>query len=207
MELLVNDHLQEVSTSADTYGELMKQLSKQLTERGTTILGVRIDGLDATGVHEMEVLQLPLADIERLELTTGFPEQVAIDTLKTSEEWVSRLIEEVEKCADLLRLGDEVEANASLTRFTDGFQLFSLAMQKIEAVVQRSGKLEELDLMIGKFRERITNVLDEIITAQDNQDWIMLADLLEYELMIILEDWHGVAQQLEEQLQTNLAVL
>ena len=73
--------------------------------------------------------------------------------------------------------------------------------------MQRSGKLEELDLVISKFRERITNVLDEIITAQDNQDWIMLADLLEYELMIILEDWHGVSQQLEKQLKTNLAVL
>lgn len=207
MELMVNGKTCELAAVTSTYGELMKQLSLQLSEGGSTIVQVEIDGVDLTGVHEEELMQLPVAEIGRLVLTTGYPEQVALDTLKTAEEWVGRLIEEIEKTADLLRVGDEVEANNSLTRFTDGFQLFSLALQKVETVVQRGGEQERLSSAIGTFRDRITVVLDEIITTQGNQDWIMLADLLEYELMPILEDWQDVSRQLEEQLQSNLVAL
>ncbi|MBC8478714.1 hypothetical protein H8D51_04140 [bacterium] len=207
MELMVNGKTCELAAVTSTYGELMKQLSLQLSEGGSTIVQVEIDGVDLTGVHEEELMQLPVAEIGRLVLTTGYPEQVALDTLKTAKEWVGRLIEEIEKTADLLRVGDEVEANNSLTRFTDGFQLFSLALQKVETVVQRGGEQERLSSAIGTFRDRITVVLDEIITTQGNQDWIMLADLLEYELMPILEDWQDVSRQLEEQLQSNLVAL
>ena len=207
MELLVNGKACELSTVTPTYGELMKQLSVQLSEGGSTIVQVNIDGVDVTGLHVEELMQLSLQEIGQISLTTGYPEQLALDTLATAEEWVARLIEEIEITADFLRVGEEVDANTSLTRFTDGFQLFTLALQKIETVVQRDGKQEDIMGLVGQFRERITVVLDEIITTQNNQDWIMLADLLEYELMPILEDWSNVSQKLAMQLQSNLAVL
>ncbi len=207
MELLVNGKTYEITTVTPTYGELMKQLSVQLSEGGSTIVQATIDGVDVSGLHEEELLNLPLVEIEQIALTTGYPEQVALDTLQTSEEWVLRLIESVEKTADLLRIGEEVDANSSLTRFTDGFQLFSLALAKVEAVIQRSGEQKEIQNLITDFKKRINFVLDEIITTQGNQDWIMLADLLEYEMMPILEDWSPLSHTLAQQLQTNLAVL
>ena len=46
------------------------------------------------------------------------------------------------------------------------------------------------------WRDSMTSLLDELIESQQNQDWVMLADLLEYELCERLDQWRTLAEEL-----------
>ncbi len=59
------------------------------------------------------------------------------------------------------------------------------------------------DITVAENRRRLFEVLDAMIEAQMNQDWILLADLLEYESVPVLQDWRAILPLIMEQAQCS----
>jgi len=104
-----------------SYGEAMKWLGQYLSREGKVIVRVRLNDQDLTGAYGDDLYDRPVTEIETLKIDADYPEKLAIGTLQTADQWVERLAYEIEKSADLMRLGEEVEANTALTNFIDGF--------------------------------------------------------------------------------------
>jgi hypothetical protein len=47
--------------------------------------------------------------------------------------------------------------------------------------------------------QKLSNLMDQMIKVQENEDWVMLADLLEYELISLLKGWDQIFALLREQ--------
>ena len=41
--------------------------------------------------------------------------------------------------------------------------------------------------------------MDQMLKVQEDEDWVMLADLLEYELIPLLKEWNEILAVLQEQ--------
>jgi len=50
--------------------------------------------------------------------------------------------------------------------------------------------------------EEMTNLFTEMTEVLENEDWILLADLLEYEFLPAVEKWKKVIAQLREDIRT-----
>lgn len=208
MELIVNGQSWPLEMDGnETYTDLIRFLSEQLAPQGMTVTQVSLNHQNITGHSSDELEQLPLTEIEHLEVLADFPENVAVATLTTADEWVKRLSYEVEKAADLLRLGEDVEANTALTTFVDGFQLFQMALTRIEVLLGKRSSESEILTRLRTFQGRYSELLDEILEAQGTQDWILLADLLEYELLAIMADWRDLSGELAGTFKAQLADL
>jgi hypothetical protein len=46
--------------------------------------------------------------------------------------------------------------------------------------------------------EAFSTLLNEMIEVQENEDWVLLADLLEYEFLPVVEKWVPVVKDLEK---------
>ena len=58
--------------------------------------------------------------------------------------------------------------------------------------------------MVGVLRvEQISGLLGEMSEALESEDWILLADLLEYELIPASENWKQIIQSLRETIRQN----
>ena len=47
---------------------------------------------------------------------------------------------------------------------------------------------------MAEYRRNLFSVLDGLFDAQTDQDWVLLADMLEYELIPALEEWEQIIQ-------------
>lgn len=163
---------------------------------------MNLDGEEITGTESQR--DEHLGSFNRLEITTGSRKDLAKATLISLVDFHADLVKELEKAAAEYRMGDDDRSNKIFMRCIDGIQVLS-------RITATTGNVMEVDLRtlyvngssIQENIEKITSVLDELIDAQTQNDSILIADLIEYELQPVLEDW---GQGLEILASENAAV-
>jgi len=137
-------------------------------------------------------------EIESLELKTGLPTEMAHQGLADARDYLQKLNPGIEKTAELFRLGEESKANEYYARCVDGINWFIHVLEGVRQVMglnfqDLSFKGEPVQSHVGKLQQTIR----QMWSAQVEEDWVMLSDLLEYELLPIMEAWKGILPLIE----------
>lgn len=101
------------------------------------------------------------------------------------------------QAASHLRSGEIREGNELLCRVLDDFsQLVSLLadVRRCKALPGEEGR-GSIDALDKESRE-MADLLNMAVGAQENQDWVFLADILEYEFSQKLGSWDGLFKEL-----------
>jgi len=92
--------------------------------------------------------------------------------------------------SNLFRLGDTQTANGSFAELISGLELL---LQTIDIVVPALGLGFKETLPGGECIEgnvgELQGILTETMRAQERKDWVLLSDLLDYELAPHLDHW------------------
>ena len=178
--------------------EAVASAARAIESRGEVVTRIAIDGEDLTGGAWNE--QAERRDVELLEITAMRPADLVRDTITTSKAWVDPVRQEVMACADRFRKGEDERAVEQLVRVVDGLRLLLTGVIQMSNLATNTVK--ELPLEdTSAWRDSMTALLDELIESQQNQDWVLLADLLEYELCERLDQWSAIADELLAKLQ------
>jgi|GEM_PF-2568139 len=159
------------------------------------IIRVHIDGVEVTGNRNEHLRMLP--SLTTIEMETGLASDLASDSLDSIEEFLVALLAELTRAAVLFRSDTFEKANEVFARCMDGMRILLNTTISVAGLLQvgaaevgtGQGNLEENTKRVGR-------VLDEMIEAQTNRDSILIADLIEYELNPLLEDWNGAIESL-----------
>ena len=200
MEIHVNNRTEEVQTEGiQFFGQLMDKLSEKAAEEGGTVLSVKLNGKDLTGKDRSHLEEMSVDDIQQLEVQTGNPKDLARSTLYSIADFLEKLLKELQDTSELFRLGNQERSNQSFLRCLDGMQVFMHTLETCRKLLGISfelllvpGENGQNDITVGESRRRLFTVLDNMIDAQTDQDWVLMADMLEYELIPILEDWRNI---------------
>ena len=97
------------------------------------------------------------------------------ETLEMANEYMNNLFSGVKHSVELLYSGNESEGFSLIPSICEGIQWVTevLALTKNE-------DLDLVNILYGK--------LEEIIESFENKDYILVADLLNYELLSVLQD-------------------
>lgn len=197
MQISLNNQTEEFSIDGlRVLGDLMQRMLDRANREGGTVLAVKVNGEDVTGKDRTELNKLPINEIEQLEIHTGDPRELAHATLYSIADFLEKLLTELLTTAELFRLGSDDRSNQSFLRCIDGMQVFMHSMEQCRRLLglsfelmylpEREGNLEQT---VGENRRSLFSVLDNMIEAHTNRDWILLADLLEHELIPLMEEW------------------
>lgn len=136
--------------------------------------------VDRTGIARLDLVTVPAADLAKILVESG-PEHLAV------------ISEAARKLADDFRLADEAEANEKFTVFIQTLQdFFAFLGQTLDVLAIPLAELETDGLSATTKLQELTRILTEISVHQEDCDWILLADLLEYELEPVLRDWQTI---------------
>jgi hypothetical protein len=200
MQINLNHRAEEIPTEGLQYfGELMDRLVRRAEKEGSSVLKVKLNGEDITGKDRKHLDTLPLGEIQNVEVQTGDPRVLARSSLYSVADFLERLLGELQTTAELFRLSNDERSNQSFMRCLDGIQVFMHSLESCRRLLGLSFELmfvptgqEGHEFTVAENRRRLFETLDSMIEAQGNQDWILLADLLEYELIPVLEDWRHI---------------
>ena len=140
-----------------------------------------------------DTLMTSTSSIELLELELASLQDVLANNLRNAKEYLEKLIPGFQKAADLFRMENEQEANKYYLQILDGVDWFS---QVVMTIIKSCGDANgEKDL--AKRQQQLTEFISQMLEANQNKDWVLMADLLEYEMVPFYEEWREILAQIE----------
>ena len=171
--------ISSISTLSDVIVQLEKDIDKSqiITELK---LNAKILGSDWYN----NAKNIFLLDEDDLYVTTQSANYIAIQALSSSKNSFETITNDFQKVSDMFRFDNEIKANSYFAQCIDNFQWF---LKIISDSLSLLGKnLNSIQLDDKNLEEKINELsekLEEIIDCQQNKDWILLADMIEYELL------------------------
>ena len=148
--------------------------------------------------NDREALQKKPSDIDSLEVELANLKDLVATNLANALDYLKKLIPGFEQAADLFRAGNEQEANKYYLQILDGIEWFSQVVSVIMSPDEGETEMPDTDVESLEVRQKkLTDLMSQMLEANENQDWVLLADILEYEMVPFYKDWEKILSKLE----------
>ena len=143
---------------------------------------------------DRETLQKKPADINSLEVELADLKDLVATNLSNALDYLEKLIPGFDQAADLFRTGNEQEANKYYIQILDGMDWFS---EVVNVVMSSEGEGQEPENSLQVRQAKLTDLMSQMLEANKNQDWVLLADILEYEMTPFYKEWQTILSKLK----------
>ncbi len=157
--------------------------------------GVPFDGGGAQG--EAGALARPLATRDKIEVLTGNLRDMARASIGEAVSYLERVEALTPSLATHFRSAPGPDAFVSLRQLYEGFYWVNLLMNRLETSFGLA--LDGIRVRNVSAREhhgRLLAVLKQMVSAHERQDFVYVADLLEYEILPIVPIWKSMFLEL-----------
>lgn len=180
---------------AEVSGESLEEMLINIMERHVPEehLAQRVLVNGARYVEEVphDAAQVPRAEIDRLEVKTISRQEIAAQFMTHGPAILGTIIEAAPRVAELFRVADESEANEHYLNFLQSLQEFLLMINLTTKALGIDPATEFVNgRTLAQEGEELNRIVNEMLGVQEEQDWVLLADLIEYDLYEVLQRWH-----------------
>lgn len=201
LQIFVNDLPCPVAAAPQTWGDLLANLDDQAAGAGLLLTGARFDGVDEPSFREPQVTARRLDDVARVDVETSTP---AAFLKRCLIEAVGPLGQAAGLAADLgtrYRGRDLADCHADLTTLAGELQGLTSLVAMLEGPLQLdlAAFLPEGTTAASQM-EQFAAAIDAIVSAQESEDWLTVADVLEYDLEPAIRQWVQLLTRIAERL-------
>lgn len=205
--ILVNSVEQSSEFVCEHWGELLERLDRQCPGRGHVLTAVRFDGVDQPSFRDPMMAPVSLRTIELVEAESVAPTELLINSLNEAVNAARTLATGAERVGDAFRSFDVSMAQTDLSDLARG-------MGTLVAIIQALSQAIGLDLKVvtcahGTGAAMIDQVIahaDALIEAQQAEDWITVADVIEYDIAPSLRQWPDLFEAVRTAMQDKPTV-
>ena len=171
--------------------------------KGRVIKDIYLNGtkFDELLINDEKAKALGLGEDGELSIITMGSNELILESISAINNYFNDLSKNLSKVSDLLRVGND----------KDGFNDFAADLKGISAFVQIMDKLApflNIDYSIYTYKEKtikayfddLEAVLSKILETQKDRDYIMLADVIEFEMEPLLKVWQEVLESLKSRI-------
>ena len=198
MKLLINGKEETVSFMGETLGDLLSHIERKGVAQGNVIRSTQINGQESSADSSV-VRKTPLSEIKILEIEISTLSDIINKNIDNAEAYLIRLIPGIEKSVELFRMGNEQEANKFFINIIDGIDWLSQVLDMILAAKAISPDTLFGGKSIQDRRTSLVSFTQQMVDANKNQDWVLLADLLEYEILPYYQEWSDLLPHFRSQ--------
>lgn len=190
MQILINGQEREFDLPAATpFKEIMREVNRIIQKPGQSVTRINLNGEDITGADWGGYDMMPAKEISNLEIQTSNMDLLALETLDSLDDFLSKLIAELGKAVNQFRIGEDMKGVEIFGLLLDGIQV----VNHLTPMIQRNLGEAVCDLTydgqpIADQFSKMEVIIKDMLAAQEDQDWILLADLIEYEFVPHFED-------------------
>ena len=198
MRLLINGKEETLAFIGETLGDFIVHVEQGGVAQGNVVRSVKLNGQESSPDSPV-TRQTPLSDIETLEMEVSTLSGIIDKNIENADAYLMRLIPGIEKSVELFRTGNEQEANQFFINIIDGMDWFSQVLDMIFAAKEISSDTAINGKSVQDRRARLIDFTQQMVDANKNKDWVLLADLLEYEILPYYKEWSNFLPQFRSQ--------
>ncbi len=162
---------------------------KNLEQRIVTDVLVNEKSLSEIYPHQAE--DVDISDIEKVEIKTMDSISMAMNITRELYKVVTLMNKGGSEVAELFRKGEEAQ---SLEMYQDLLSVVRDFMNTVTVLKQDFQLTSQEELRQGI--EKLSEIFSEMIKVQERNDWSLLADLLEYEFLPLVDTWKKIVSNI-----------
>lgn len=196
MTLFINGVAAPVENALHCWGDLVTDLDRRLAASQSMVTAVRLDGVEEPAFRDPEVCSRRLTDIECIDVETGEPEALARQCLTDAVAGLAGLRVMAREAADHFRSDQIAQGRKGLEHVSQGLVTVLQIVAAAGLALRR--ELERADAggrTVRTLSSEMDQAIRELVTGQQNEDWILVADVLEHDLDPMLNGWQSVLTQ------------
>lgn len=200
-EVFVNQTRKALDPPPQTWGDLLGILDEDATRSGLLLTGARIDGVDVPAFRDPGMTVHRLATVGRVDIETATPAAFVRQCLADS-------IVSLRQMADVALNLSTIYRGIDVAPGHPGLAALALELGGLPNLVATLQGPLQLDLSAAavygmtasQHVEALGGVLDSLVAAQESEDWLTVADVLEYDLEPGIRGWEILLEQLANQI-------
>uniref|UniRef100_A0A7C5AL43 DUF8043 domain-containing protein n=1 Tax=Desulfobacca acetoxidans TaxID=60893 RepID=A0A7C5AL43_9BACT len=181
--------------------EALAELNDRFVPPGEQVFQIRVNGEFFSERYPRESRYVSLKEINTLEITTIPDTQMARVILAEAGVQAGVLCQAIAQSARLFRVASEEEANHYFAQVLEALRWLLLTGEHACRVLQvdlvkalpPNGEPE------SHYLKRMQDLLEEMGEIHEDLDYVLLADLMEYELLPMVREWQEVLENLARQ--------
>ena len=178
--------------------EALVELNDRFVPAGQQLFQVRVNGEFFSERYPRESKYMELKEIATLDLKTIPDREMARVILGEVVQQAGILGQAIEKSARLFRVSTEEEANHYFAQVLEALRWLLVTWENARQVLQSDP--EQAASFSGakpvSFFQGLQDLLGEMLEISEDEDYILLADLMEYELLPMVREWQSILQDL-----------
>ncbi len=195
MKVYINNELHEGIRTLDMLKGVFEDLQIEC-KKENKVLQIQID--------EKFVDQIPFGiteeNINQINILIKSPMEVIIEGLIEGVDYIPVLCQGLRQSAQMLQ---ETNLGEGIKLFQESIDGLSWVTQVLSGADIYLFKNDELNFYGTIYQEaigRFSEIVNELMIAWKNEDYILISDLLEYELIPVVEEWHQYFMQILDNL-------
>ncbi len=191
MKVLVNGQEKKMNLSgAITISEALDRVSKEELQCNNLVTEVMVNGKNLSLADEKEAEAITCDQVESLAVTSCTSGDLLQESLADSLVYVGEMLPLMDKTAEFYRQGKTHEANQAYGQCLEAVQRLlksGVVIKTAMALLREDISLDHFMVLEGK--EGVLALFQSMLEAQTSHDWVLLADMLEYEITPLLKQW------------------
>jgi hypothetical protein len=184
--------------------QVLRHVEESHLAPNTLIREIQVDGQplgsEAFQENPSRILE-HIAERDRIEIFTGTVWDIARDSIREAVDYLGRVETISPDLALAFRASPGPDAFDRLKQFYDGFYWLNLLLDRLQTTFQLTLESVHVDgVSVRNHHLNLVSLLKELIGAQERQDFVLLADLLEYEIQPLIPLWRSVFTALGERI-------
>jgi hypothetical protein len=182
----------------DNLATMLESLNSDLAKGGRFIASLLVNGEEV--VDSISEKSMRLDVIDSIEIMTETPVCLVGKILDEGQNYIDSLRDCLMKVAGNFTSGREC-ADDSFAEAVQGLQWFVQMTDFIECTLNLDFQiLLHNGRPVAEYVKGLNGILQEIVNAQEGSDPVLLADILEYDLVPHLEEWKAIYTLFEREL-------
>ncbi len=190
--------------SFDVTGETMRDVLLHASgrlDKGHAISRVVVDGNETPGYMEDSFLASSALQIRRVEVESQSVKDLVLKGVNLEGRFLTELCKDLPRIALAFRKSEATKASENLIVIADGLKSLVQVLQSVSTFFPEFYKTFVYDeKSVDAHLRDFSGILESIHIAQTQSDWVMLADIIEYELTEKIRNWGSLLDQLTVEL-------
>ncbi len=190
MEILLNGKDLEIEglDSEVTVLQLLESVEESLKGTGATVVEINLDDQNFSPDETEKIEELKVVGFSRVEFIAATAQEMVIAAFEDGEEGLRHLEELALEVSADLRIGKIKEAMDIYLQFVDGVEWFVTMLKNADRAFASAMSESSLESERQNCLDRLAGQMSAVQGAQEGEDWVGMADILEYEFPEILND-------------------
>lgn len=163
------------------------------------VVGVSIDGQACNDQVLSDRLEERISGVQQIDLESGDPRAISAEALRTVASDMQEVAAEQIDIADEINAGNIAKAVTRIGEFVKAWQSVRQVIVQTSTLLQRDLTQFEYDGQpLTEHLNSLVTQLNDLKSALDAQDMVLLADLLHFEVPPLCEMWKEMLNELAD---------